>query len=254
MKHAVFVILALLLAACGTNAPTPSVIPPTIDSFTPSPPSITAPGQPVTLNWSISGSYDTLQLTDNVSTNVLNVSGTSFMVSPTATTTYQLTVTNDGGSATSETIVTLTTDAPPTDPTPPETPTKPKITSFTANPSSTAPGQAVTLSWTVTGSPTSLTIDNGVGAVSGSSTTVNPTATTTYTLTATNNSGKDTEITVVTVGSKPEPPTNDVPYYGRWIVTFDSDEAAFVHELDIDMLSISQVYTRAWLQLHACLP
>ena len=59
------------------------------------------------------------------------------------------------------------------------------------------------MTWTITGSPTSLSIDNGIGTVSGTSQTVNPLATTVYTLTATNSSGSDTETTQVTVGGTP---------------------------------------------------
>ncbi len=83
----------------------------------------------------------------------------------------------------------------------------PQITSFTANPSNiSAPGQTVALSWTVTGGVTSLEIDQGVGPVSGSSAVVTPTVSTTYTLTASNSSGSDTESTTVTLGGTTPPP------------------------------------------------
>ena len=84
---------------------------------------------------------------------------------------------------------------------------KPQITSFTATPNSVAAGAQVTLSWVVTGSLTSLTIDNNVGSVTGSSQTVNPITSTTYTLTATNSSGSDTATVPVTVGGTVPPPT-----------------------------------------------
>lgn len=85
--------------------------------------------------------------------------------------------------------------------------TSPSITSFTATPSSiTAAVQPVTLSWTISGTVTSLSISPGIGTVSGSSTTVYPTATTTYTLTATNSYGNDVATTTVTVASTPPPP------------------------------------------------
>lgn len=82
--------------------------------------------------------------------------------------------------------------------------TPPRIISFTANPSViSAAGEAVTLSWTLSGSVTSLTIDQGVGTVSGNEVVVNPTATTTYTLTATNSAGSDTDTVTVTLGTTP---------------------------------------------------
>lgn len=88
--------------------------------------------------------------------------------------------------------------------------TAPVISSFTANPATVSPGQASTLTWSVSGSPMGLTIDNGVGAVRGSSVTVTPSATTTYTLTATNGSGSDREPATVTVSST-APPTTPPP-------------------------------------------
>lgn len=59
----------------------------------------------------------------------------------------------------------------------------PVIAAFSAQPASAVSGDAVALSWQVTGAQ-SLSIDNGVGAVSGASVTVHPTADTLYTLTA----------------------------------------------------------------------
>jgi phospholipase C len=71
--------------------------------------------------------------------------------------------------------------------------------SFTANPGLISSGQSSTLSWT-TSNASSVTIDNGIGAVPTSgSQSVSPTATTTYTLTATGNSGSATASTTVSV-------------------------------------------------------
>lgn len=79
---------------------------------------------------------------------------------------------------------------------------KPNITSFTATPPTIDAGQASTLTWTVTGdAPITLTINQGVGTVTGqTSKEVSPT-TTTYTLTAKNSAGEDTETVTVTVNS-----------------------------------------------------
>lgn len=82
----------------------------------------------------------------------------------------------------------------------------PTITSFTASPGSIAtPGESVTLNWTVEGPVTGLEIDQGVGSVSGTSQVVNPTATTTYILTARNSAGSNSRSTVVSVTTAPPP-------------------------------------------------
>lgn len=67
----------------------------------------------------------------------------------------------------------------------------PVISSFTATPSAVPYGSSTTLAWTVTGAAT-LSIDQGIGTVTGSSNTVvsNVTAGATYTLTATSAKGK----------------------------------------------------------------
>jgi len=77
----------------------------------------------------------------------------------------------------------------------------PAITSFSATPSTMSAGQSAQLSWVVSGSPApTLSINNGVGTVTGSSVSVSPAAaTTTYTLTAVNASGSASAQTTVTV-------------------------------------------------------
>ncbi len=83
--------------------------------------------------------------------------------------------------------------------TPPSQAGSPTIASFTASPSSITAGGSATLAWSVGGS-TSITIDNGVGSVSGlTSKAVSPAQTTTYTLTASNSSGSVTGTATVTV-------------------------------------------------------
>ena len=112
----------------------------------------------------------------SIDNGVGTVTGTSVVVTPAATTTYTLTATNANGSVTATATVTVTT-AP-----------LPVFTSFTASPSSVAAGGSSTLAWVVSGA-TSMTIDNGVGTVTGTSVVVTPAATTTYTMTATNAAG-----------------------------------------------------------------
>ena len=90
--------------------------------------------------------------------------------------------------------------------TPSATASKPVISSFTATPASINSGGTSTLSWSVSGA-TSLSINQGVGTVTGAaSENVTPTATTTYTLTATNTAGSTTATATVTVkAAAPEP-------------------------------------------------
>ena len=73
----------------------------------------------------------------------------------------------------------------------------PVINSFVAEEMSVSPGDPVVLNWDVTDAGTMMV--SGVGTVSGSSVTVNPEETTTYTLTATNNVGSATSDVTVTV-------------------------------------------------------
>ncbi|WP_306599656.1 putative Ig domain-containing protein [Geothrix sp. 21YS21S-2] len=80
----------------------------------------------------------------------------------------------------------------------PAAPAVPAIGSFVPSPATVVPGQASTLSWTVSGA-TSVIIDHGVGAVPGTSATVSPASTTVYTLTAANASGTSTAAATVTV-------------------------------------------------------
>ncbi|MBI4912223.1 MAG: hypothetical protein HY823_05760 [Acidobacteria bacterium] len=175
--------LALLASACGGGGSgggggTP---PPTIASFSAAPASISA-GQSSTLSWSVSGATGL-----NVAPGPGSVSGTSVSVSPGATTAYTLTASNAGGSASATTTVTVVP--------------LPVIASFAANPATISSGQTSTLSWSVTGAAT-LSLDRGIGTVTGTSRVVSPTSTTTYTLTAANSLGASvTATTTVTVSS-----------------------------------------------------
>jgi hypothetical protein len=74
----------------------------------------------------------------------------------------------------------------------------PQVTSFSSNVSSIASGSPVTLAWQVTGA-SYLIVSPQIGAVRGSSVSVSPTQTTTYTLYATNAFGRTTATVAVTV-------------------------------------------------------
>lgn len=160
----------------GSPAPTAT--------FSASPTSITA-GQSSTLTWSTTNATS-VSIDNGVGSKP--VSGTA-SVSPTTTTTYTLTATGAGGTTTKTATVTIV-QPPPT-------------ISFSATPNNIAPGQTSTLVWNTTNA-TSVTIDNGVGSkpLSGS-TTVNPVATTTYTLTAVGPGGTLISQATVTVSNRP---------------------------------------------------
>ena len=169
--------------------PAPNVTKPSIGSFTAEPTTITA-GQSSKLSWSVTGTEPvTIEITD-----VGNPTSTSVSVSPTATKTYTLTASNSAGSVTKDVSITV-------NPAPPPAPnaTKPTIDSFTASPSTITAGQSSTLSWAVSGTqPITISVTD-LGTVSGTSGSVSPTATKTYTLTASNSAGSVTKNLSITV-------------------------------------------------------
>jgi hypothetical protein len=82
---------------------------------------------------------------------------------------------------------------------PPASATPPTIANFAASPSKITSDGTTTLTWSITGAQ-SVSIDHGIGAVTGNSVTVAPGVSTTYTLTATNAGGRSaTAATTVTV-------------------------------------------------------
>ncbi|HKA07140.1 MAG TPA: OmpA family protein, partial [Gemmataceae bacterium] len=127
-------------------------------------------GQSSTLNWVVQGATAV-----SINNGIGNVAATgSTTVTPTATTTYTLTATGPTGNVTA--TATVTVGAAPAG--------NPQIIRYEASPLTIAPGGSSTLSWTTTGAST-VSISPGVGNVPvNGSTTVSPTTTTTYTLTA----------------------------------------------------------------------
>jgi hypothetical protein len=73
----------------------------------------------------------------------------------------------------------------------------PTINSFTASPATVSAGSLVTLTWSTTNS--SYDFIDKLGAVRGGSITFTPSATTTYTLDATNQYGRSRKQVTVTV-------------------------------------------------------
>jgi len=157
---------------------------PTISAFTANPTSISS-GSSSTLSWATSGATS-IAITPGTFTATSASGSTS--VSPTATTTYTLTATNSAGSVTSTQTVTISTGS------------KPTISAFTANPTSISSGSSSVLSWATSGA-TSIVITPGTftSTSASGSTSVSPTATTTYTLTATNSAGSVTSTATVTI-------------------------------------------------------
>ena len=163
----------------------PATVAPTISSFTATPSTIDE-GNTSKLSWNVTGTpTPALSINQNVGT----VTGNEKDVTPNATTIYTLTATNIAGSASEDVTVTVNSAA-----------VAPTISSFTATPSTIDAGNSSKLSWSVTGTPTpALSINQGVGTVTGNEEDVTPNATTTYTLTATNGAGSASEDVTVTV-------------------------------------------------------
>lgn len=158
---------------------------PAITSFSASKNSISA-GESVTLQWKVArASYV------NIDQGIgIVISSGERRVTPTKTTTYTINATNAVGSATASVTVTVAAAGVPV------------INSFTVNPDIIAVSDNSTLGWDVSGA-TSVSIDQGIGSVLATGTTiVSPAETTTYTITARNNAGTVTASAKVTVASE----------------------------------------------------
>lgn len=149
------------------------VPPPVIVSFQAAPDVVFTPGS-TTLTWEV-------QNAEAVLLNGANVSGLPGIVfSPGVTTTYVLLATNSGGSTTQS--LTVPVNPPPV------------IKSFSATPGYLNAGQTTTLAWHVNFAQ-AITITPGIGSVIAQTsngmgaTNLQPTTTTTYTLTANNGFG-----------------------------------------------------------------
>ena len=101
---------------------------------------------------------------------------------------------------------------PPKVEAPPPPPPAPSVAQFTAEPTSIQRGQTSTLRWEVSGAVTSVSINQGIGAVqSTGSNRVTPSDSTTYTLTATGPGGTITGSATVDVSAPPPPPPPPPP-------------------------------------------
>ncbi|MBI3854437.1 MAG: right-handed parallel beta-helix repeat-containing protein [Planctomycetes bacterium] len=192
LRFALLLLLFALAPACKTGSggaapPGGGGSLPVIGSFTALPGSLPAGGGPVTLDWSITGA-DQISIDHGVGT----VTGTTAPASVASTTIFTITASNSSGSATRSVVVSVAPSA-----------SAPVILFFTASPVNLpAGGGTVTLAWQVQNAST-LSIDHGVGAVAGTSTTLSVAATTIFTLTAANGSGTTTALAAAVVGQYP---------------------------------------------------
>jgi hypothetical protein len=139
-----------------------------------------AEGEETTLSWQVTNATS---VSINHGIGARGLSG-SARVAPLTTTTYRLTASGPGGTATED--LTITVLAPP-------------VIVFTATPATIVRGQAATLTWTVDGA-TLVVIEPTIGAQpSNGAIEVRPTETTTYLLTATGSGGVRQAQATVTV-------------------------------------------------------
>ena len=181
--RAIFLIIPLTMLLASPVAggkPAPSA------SISASPASITL-GAVTTLSWSTARAQ-------SVTLNGVPVGKQGLQtVSPSQTTTYYLAATSSTGSILVSATVYVSIS---TTPTPSTSMTVPNA-SLSASPMSILSGQSSTLSWT-TSNATLVTL-NGTSVPADGSLVEYPQATTTYTLTATNNAGSQSSTTTVTV-------------------------------------------------------
>ncbi len=149
-------------------------------------PGTIARGESATLSWTTSNA-ETVSIDNGVGAQTPNTAGT-YTVSPELTTTYTITAGNDFGERTAN--VTVNVNTPPT-------------LSISADSSVICQGDSAILTWNSTDADT-VSIDRGIGTVDQSgSMPVSPTTDTSYTITATNESGTSTAGVSITVNSAP---------------------------------------------------
>jgi hypothetical protein len=178
--------LLFLLSLATAGCPSSSGSLPLINSFGASPGSVHL-GNKATLSWDVSNATS-LSIDHAVGT----VTGNSVDVTPTATTTYTLTATGSGGSVTAPATVTVLPAI-----------ATPVITDFQASPNAVPFNGQTTLSWTVTGTVTSLSVTDGTtpSDVTGQTSKiwqVGSASSYTFTLTATNDGGSTTRTALLT--------------------------------------------------------
>ena len=183
--------------------------PPSIDTFTASPSTLVL-GNTFQLNWSVSGTVNSVNITDvgNVGT-----SGSATIL-PGGDITYTITATGPGGTVAKS--VAIDVHIPPQ-------------VSFSVDKPQIVGGDTATLTWSVTGDADTMSINPGIGGTNLSGTQlIQPSQDTTYTAVASGLGGTDSEQLTVEVVYPPEvsltgPLSTD---YGDDItLTFNADNA-----------------------------
>lgn len=171
------------------------LIPPPVLTF----PALAMVNQPFSYQISASNSPTSFQATGLPTGLSLSAAGL-ISGSPTVAGSYSVLLGAANAGGTGEAILALTVTPVVTPPLPPV------VSSFVANPTSISQGLSSVLTWSVSGQ-TSLTLNGAT--VSGTSTTVAPASTTTYTLVATNAGGATSAQATVVVTAPPPlaPPT-----------------------------------------------
>ncbi len=171
-----------------------------------------------TLAWNVNEPATALSINQGI--GAVAQTGSLVLSTPATTTTYTITATTGADVVTRS--VTVYVDSPPV------------IPSFSANDTTVVPGAAVTLNWSTQGA-TNLTLNPGNINVTGTtSRVVNPTAATTYTLTASNTAGSTQADVIVTTGAVPVivnfSASETTPMYGKettlsWNVTGSTSQS-----------------------------
>jgi RHS repeat-associated protein len=164
------------------------------------PPTVTMGASPQTI---LAGVSSTLKWTSTNATTATIEPGIgnaspigSMTISPQQTTTYVITVTGPGGSASASVTIKV------------EDPLAPPVVSISASPSTIPKGSSSTLSWACK-NVQSAHIDNGIGIVPAEGTAiVSPECTTTYTITAVSaNGAASARLLIIVLGNpSPQPP------------------------------------------------
>jgi hypothetical protein len=186
-----FSAIALISANC--IGPSGIVISPAINVFDANPGSINA-GATSTLNWNVTGA-NSVDIQPGIGRVALTGTRT---VSPATSTVYTLTAVSPTGSstATTQVLVSATSNPPATTP----AQGMPVINQFVASPNSIYPGSTAELTWNV--SNATMVSINTIGNVPASGKiSVNPAATTVYSLTAANSYGSTSATAQVSVYS-----------------------------------------------------
>jgi len=173
-----------------------------INSFIASPAAIDT-GETCMLSWDVSGATSV-----SIAPGIGSVSASgSATVSPSGTTSYTLTASDANGSITRSVTVTVASAPPPA-------PSAPVINYFTADPATIYSGGSSVLRWDVL-QATAISIDQGIGSIPYTTGlgSVHPSATTTYTLTATGPGGTTTRSVTVTVTGVPPSSLPVVNYF-----------------------------------------